>query len=268
MKKLSFLLLFFTLILIVGACAQQNGESEGEGGESEGESGSGSEEQGVYTVGIDTSFPPFEFQVGGEYQGIDIELIKAIAKNQEFEIQFRPMDFVGIIPALEEGTIDLAIAGMSISEERQEILDFSDPYFDAGLTLVTAQENREIETLEDLDGKVIAVKSGTTGSKFVTENKEKYGYRIAYFEDSPSMFLELANGHADAFVEDYPVIAYAIAKRDLELKTVGDRLTDEKYGIAVLKGEHSELLEQINEGLQQLKEDGTYEEIVNKYIKN
>ncbi|WP_416143923.1 transporter substrate-binding domain-containing protein [Planococcus koreensis] len=266
MKKFSFLLLFFTLILIVGACAQQNGESEEEGGEGEGESGSA--EQGVYTVGIDTSYPPFEFQVGGEYQGIDVELIKAIAESQGFEIQFRPMDFVGIIPALEEGTIDLAIAGMSITDERKEILDFSEPYFDAGLTLVTSQDNSEIETLEDLDGKIIAVKSGTTGSKFAGENREKYGYRVAYFEDSPSMFLELANGHADAFIEDYPVIAYAISKRDLELKTVGERLNDEKYGIAVLKGQNDELLGQINEGLQQLRDDGTYDEIVNEYIKN
>jgi glutamine transport system substrate-binding protein len=268
-KKYSFLLLILTLVLIVAACVQQGSESgEGEGG-SEGEAnGENGADDGVYTVGIDTTYPPFEFQVGGEYQGIDVELIKAIAENQGFEIQFRPMDFVGIIPALEEGELDLAIAGMSITEERQEVVDFSDPYFDAGLTLVTTKDNAEIASLDDLKGKIIAVKSGTTGSKFVGENREKYGYRIAYFDDSPSMFLEVANSHADALVEDYPVIAYAITTRNLELKTVGERLTDEKYGIAVLKGQHSELLKQINEGLQEVKDNGTYEEIVNKYIKS
>lgn len=269
MKKYSFLLLLLTLVLIVAACVQQGSESgEGEGG-SEGEANvENGADDGVYTVGIDTTYPPFEFQVGGEYQGIDVELIKAIAKNQGFEIQFRPMDFVGIIPALEEGELDLAIAGMSITEERQKVLDFSDPYFDAGLALVTKKDNAEIASLDDLDGKVIAVKSGTTGSKFVGENQEKYGYRVAYFDDSPSMFLDVANGYSQAMVEDYPVIAYAITSRNLDLKVIEERLTGEQYGVAVAKGEHGELLEQINQGLQELKDDGTYKEIVEKYIKN
>lgn len=269
MKKYSFLLLLLTLVLIVAACVQQGSESGGEEGGSEGEANvENGADDGVYTVGIDTTYPPFEFQVGGEYQGIDVELIKAIAENQGFEIQFRPMDFIGIIPALEEGELDLAIAGMSITEERQKVLDFSDPYFDAGLALVTTKDNTEIAALDDLDGKVIAVKSGTTGSKFVGENQEKYGYRIAYFDDSPSMFLDVASGYSEAFVEDYPVIAYAITSRNLDLKVIEERLTGEQYGIAVLKGEHGELLQQINDGLQQLKDDGTYKEIVEKYIKN
>lgn len=269
MKRFSIFLFLLTLILIVGACVQQDGENEGGegGGETEATVGNG-EDEGVYMVGIDTSYPPFEFQKDGEYQGIDVELIKAIAEDQGFKIELRPMDFVGIIPALEEGELDLAIAGMSITDERKGVLDFSEPYFDAGLALVTAKDNSDIGSLEDLEGKVIAVKSGTTGSKFVGENQAEFGYRIAYFEDSPSMFLEVANGHAQALVEDYPVIGYAITTRDLEMKTVGERLTDEKYGIAVLKGQQDELLGQINEGLKNLQENGTYDEIMKKYIEN
>lgn len=271
MKKFSFFLVFLTLILIVAACSQQDSENEGGEGGGEGETeatvGNGEDDK-VYMVGIDTTYPPFEFQKDGEYQGIDVELIQAIAEDQGFKIELRPMDFVGIIPALEEGELDMAIAGMSITDERKETLDFSDPYFDAGLALVTAKDDSEIGSLEDMDGKVIAVKSGTTGSKFVGENQEKYGYRIAYFDDSPSMFLEVANGHAQALVEDYPVIAYAITARDLELKAVGERLTDEKYGIAVLKGQQEELLGQINEGLKNMQENGTYDEIVKKYIED
>lgn len=270
MKKFSFLLVLLTLILIVAACVQQGNESEGEeGGSEEGnaESQEASDGEEVYMVGIDTTYPPFEFQVGGEYQGIDVDLINAIAENQGFKIELRPMDFVGIIPALEEGDIDLAIAGISITEERKEVLDFSEPYFDAGLTLVVAADNTEVTSLEDLEGEVVAVKNGTTGSKFARENQEQYGYRIADFEDSPSMFLELANGHAQVLLEDYPVIAYAISARGLELKTVGERLTDDQYGIAVLKGEHAELMEKIDTGLQDLRASGQYEEIVTKYIK-
>lgn len=269
MKKFSFFLLLLTLILIVVACGPESGQTQQEGGdkagEDNGESGGGNG-GGAYLVGIDTTYPPFEFQVGGEYTGIDIDIINAIAQSQELDIELRPMDFVGIIPSLESDELDLAIAGMSITDERKEILDFSEPYFDAGLTLVVNADNTEVTSLEDLEGKVVAVKNGTTGSKFARENQEEYGYRIADFEDSPSMFLDVANGHADVLLEDYPVIAYAITKRDLKLKTVGDRLTDDQYGIAVLKGQNGDLLEKINTGLQELRDSGEYDEILKKYI--
>ncbi|MDS8922343.1 transporter substrate-binding domain-containing protein, partial [Streptococcus pneumoniae] len=84
----------------------------------------------------------------------------------------------------------------------------------------------------------------TTGAQFARDNEAEYGYEISQFEDSPSMFQEVSNGNADVLLEDYPVIAYAIAESDLALKTVGDRLTGDQYGIAVLKGENAELLEQ------------------------
>ena len=183
-----------------------------------------------------------------------------------FEIDFNPMDFGGIIPALQADQLDVAIAGMSITDERKEIVDFSDPYFDAGLSLVVAEDNSDITSLEDLEGKTVAVKSGTTGAQFARDNEAEYGYEISQFEDSPSMFQEVSNGNADVLLEDYPVIAYAIAESELALKTVGERLTGDQYGIAVLKGENAELLEKINAGLQELRDSGEYDEILNKYI--
>lgn len=176
------------------------------------------------------------------------------------------MDFGGIIPALQAGQLDVAIAGMSITDERKEVVDFSDPYFDAGLSLVVAESNTDITALEDLEGKTVAVKSGTTGAQFARDNEGEFGYTIAQFEDSPSMFQEVSNGNADVLLEDYPVIAYAIAESGLDLKTVGERLTGDQYGIAVLKGENAELLEKINAGLQELRDSGEYDEILAKYI--
>lgn len=257
MKKFGFIAMLLALMLFMAACGSDEDTSSGDGG-------SGGEE--VYQVGIDTTYPPFEYEVDGEYTGIDIDLINAIAEDQGFDIEFNPMDFGGIIPALQAGQLDIAIAGMSITDERKEVVDFSDPYFDAGLSLVVKSDNDEITSLEDLEGKTIAVKSGTTGAQFARDNEEEYGYEIAQFEDSPSMFQEVSNGNADALMEDYPVIAYAIAESDLELKTVGDRLTGDQYGIAVLKGENAELLEKINAGLQSLRDSGEYDEILNKYI--
>ncbi|WP_434401278.1 transporter substrate-binding domain-containing protein [Planococcus sp. 11815] len=258
MKKWTLLALLLAVLTVLAACGGSEEESGG------GESGGGEGE--AYRVGIDTTYPPFEFEEDGEYTGIDIDLINAIAENQGFEIEFNPMDFGGIIPALQAGQLDVAIAGMSITDERKEIVDFSDPYFDAGLSLVVAEDNNDITSLEDLEGKTVAVKSGTTGAQFARDNEAEYGYEISQFEDSPSMFQEVSNGNADVLLEDYPVIAYAIAESELALKTVGERLTGDQYGIAVLKGENAELLEQINAGLQELRDSGEYDEILNKYI--
>ena len=258
MKKWTLLALLLAVLIVLAACGDSEEESGG------GESGGGEGES--YRVGIDTTYPPFEFEEDGEYTGIDIDLIKAIAENQDFEIDFNPMDFGGIIPALQADQLDVAIAGMSITDERKEIVDFSDPYFDAGLSLVVAEDNSDITSLEDLEGKTVAVKSGTTGAQFARDNEAEYGYEISQFEDSPSMFQEVSNGNADVLLEDYPVIAYAIAESELALKTVGERLTGDQYGIAVLKGENAELLEQINAGLQELRDSGEYDEILNKYI--
>lgn len=257
MKKFALLALLVAVMLIIAAC----GGSGGSGSSSE----EGSEEK-TYKVGIDTTYPPFEFEENGEYTGIDIDLINAIAEKQGFKIEFNPMDFGGIIPALQANQLDIAIAGMSITDERKKVVDFSEPYFDAGLTLVVKSDNNEITSLEDLKGKTVAVKSGTTGAEFARANASKYGYEVAQFEDSPSMFQEVANGNADVLLEDYPVIAYAIAESGLDLKTVGERLTGDQYGIAVLKGENADVLEKINAGLQELRDSGEYDEIISKYI--
>lgn len=261
MKKISLFMLLMAVMLIIAACG-----TDGSKDDSSGSSGDSGSESKKYTVGIDTTYPPFEFEKDGDYTGIDIDLITAIAKDQGFDIEFSPMDFSGIIPALQAGQLDIAIAGMSITEERKNVVDFSDPYFEAGLTLVVSSDNTDIEALEDLKGKTVAVKSGTTGAEFARANESEYGYTVSQFEDSPSMFQEVSNGNADVLIEDYPVIAYAISESGLDLKTVGERLNGDEYGIAVLKGENAEVLKQINAGLQELRDSGEYEEILNKYI--
>jgi polar amino acid transport system substrate-binding protein len=145
-------------------------------------------------------------------------------------------------------------------------VDFSTPYFDAGLTIVVKKENTSTKTVKDLKGKTIAVKKGTTGAKYAQDNATKLGIKVVQFNDSPAMFQEVANGNADALIEDYPVISYAIAQKDLGLKIVGDRLNGDQYGIAVLKGQNEDLLKKINDGLANLKKDGTYDEIIKTYL--
>jgi glutamine transport system substrate-binding protein len=257
MKKLGVFTLMLSIMLVLAACGTDKGGSSG---------ASSGDSKGKYKVGIDNTYPPFEFEVDGEVTGIDIDIISAIAKNQGFEIEFDAMDFGGIIPAMQADQLDIAIAGMSITEERKKVVDFSDPYFDAGLTLVIDEKTTDIKAIEDLKGKTVAVKNGTTGAKFATDNESKYGYKVVQFDDSPAMFQEVQNGNADALIEDYPVIAYAISQNSLGLQIVGERLNGDQYGIAVLKGKNSDVLKKINDGLQELRDSGEYDKILDKYL--
>ncbi len=254
MKKFGLLSLFLILTLFIAACGSKE------------TAGDKTSDEKVYKVGVDTTYPPFEYKDGNEYKGIDIDLINAIAKNQGIKIELNPMDFGGIIPAMQANQLDVAIAGMSITDDRKKVVDFSTPYFDAGLTVVVKEDNSTIKSADDLKGKTVAVKKGTTGAKYAQDNAAKLGITVVQFNDSPAMFQEVSNGNADALIEDYPVISYAIAQKDLGLKIVGDRLNGDKYGIAVLKGQNKDVLEKINKGLAELKKDGTYDKIIETYL--
>lgn len=254
MKKSMLLIMGLIVVLVMAACGSKSDSGSGEG-------------KGTYKIGIDVTYPPFEFEKGGKTVGIDVDLINAIAKDQDFKVKLEAMDFSGIIPAMQAGQLDVGMGGMSITDERKKKVDFSDPYFDAGLTVVVKKDS-SIKSIDDLKGKKLAVKNGTTGAKFATDNADKYGYEVVQFNDRPSMFQEVSNGNADALIEDYPVITYAIAQQDLKLKTVGDRLNGDQYGISVMKGKNQDLLKKINKGLENLKKNGEYDKIIEKYLKS
>lgn len=256
MKKKMALLSLVTALGLT-ACDQNNTQAT---------SSNDATESKVYKVGVDNTYPPFEFTQNGKLVGIDVDLINAIAKDQDFNIEIEQMDFSGIIPAMQAKMLDIGMGGMSITDKRKETVDFSDPYFAAGVSLVVADNNQDINSLDDLSGKKVVVKNGTVGAAFANSHNDEYGYSIIQVSDSASMFQEVTNGTADALMEDYPVISYAIATGGLKLKTVGERLTGDNYGISVLKGANDELLEKINDGLANLKENGEYEKIIATYL--
>ncbi|EGQ20738.1 glutamine ABC superfamily ATP binding cassette transporter, binding protein [Sporosarcina newyorkensis 2681] len=257
MKKFILLMVLSIISILFAACGGSDNKTSSEKEVAEDK---------TYVVGVDNTYPPFEFEADGKLVGIDIDLIHAIAEDQGFNIKIEQMDFSGIIPSMQAGELDIGMGGMSITDERKKTVDFSDPYFEAGISLVIADNNTEINSLEDLAGKKVVIKNGTVSAKFAEENKDKYNYEIVQVNDSTSMFQEVTNGTVDALMEDYPVISYAIAVSDLKFKIVGDRLTGDNYGISVLKGKNDELLEMIDKGLANLKENGTYDEILNKYL--
>jgi len=258
MKKVLWALTSGLLALSLAACGNSTAPAD--------QAGTSASSGKKYVFATDATYPPFEFEKDGKYVGIDIDLIHAIAKEEGFEVEVKPMDFKGIIPGITSKQLDGAIAGISITEERKQVVDFSEPYYQAGLSLVVRADNETIKSPEDLKGKIIAIKKGTTGAKFADELGKKYGATVKYFDDTPSMFQEVVNGNADATLEDYPVIAYKIAvDTNTKLKIVGDRLNGDHYGIAVAKG-NKELLDKINSGLKKLKENGKYDEIVKTYL--
>ena len=221
----------------------------------------------VYKVAIDQAFAPFSIlQDDGSYIGIDLDVIQAIADAEGFEVEIMPMDFSGIIPALVSGTIDAGMGCMTITEERKESVDFSDPYYEDGQALVTRADDT-IETLEDLEGRTLAIKEGTMGAMWGEDNAEKYGFEIATLPDSASIAMAVNNGQADAMIDDFPVVSYKIKIGEMEgLKVAVDTIDEVgEIGISVKKGENQELLEMINAGLAKIKEDGTYDEILAKY---
>jgi polar amino acid transport system substrate-binding protein len=220
-----------------------------------------------YLIACDAKYAPFSFEENGKYKGIDVEILEAIAKEEKFEYELKPMDFNGIIPGLTSNQLDGAIAGMSITDERKQSLDFSEGYFVSGLSMVVNKSNTSINSEADLKGKNASIKKGTAGAKFAEDNQAKYGLNLSYFEDSPSMFQAVENGNADFLLEDYPVIAYKVkVDSNSKLRIAGDKLTNVDYGFAVKKGENADLMKKFNEGLKKIKDNGQYDKIVGQYI--
>jgi ABC-type amino acid transport/signal transduction systems, periplasmic component/domain len=225
-----------------------------------------SDQKKVYNIATDTTFAPFEFQdQSGNYVGVDIELLDAIAKDQGFEYKLNPLGFNAAVAALESNQTDGVIAGMSITAERQKKYDFSDPYYDSGVVMAIAANNDTIKAYGDLKGKKVAVKTGTEGASFAESIKDQYGFEVVYFDESPLMYEDVKTGNSVACFEDYPVIGYGITQGN-GLKMVTDMEKGSSYGFAVLKGKNTELLEMFNKGLKDIKDNGTYQQILDKYI--
>lgn len=225
-----------------------------------------SDETKVFNIATDTTFAPFEFQNDkGEYVGIDIDILAAIAEDQGFEYNLNPLGFSAAVAALESNQTDGVIAGMSITDERKQKYDFSEAYYDSGVVMAIKADNDTIKSYDDLKGQKVAVKTGTEGATFAESIKDQYGFEVVYFDESPLMYETVKTGNAVACFEDYPVMGYGISQGN-GLKMVTDMEKGSSYGFAVLKGKNTDLLEMFNAGLKNIRENGTYQAILDKYI--
>ena len=219
----------------------------------------------VLIVGTNAEFPPFEY-IGddGEPDGFDIALIKAIGEKMGMEVQVENMEFASLVAAI--GTkIDASIAGMTVTDERAQVVDFSDTYYDAVQSVIVAADS-DIATADDLKGKSIGVQMGTTGN-FIADDIE--GATVQAYNKGVDAVNDLLNGRVDAVIIDTNpanVFAKNFEGQVVALDGAQFDFEPEHYAIALPKG--SDLVEKVNAALAELKEDGTFDAIVDEYINN
>jgi glutamine transport system substrate-binding protein len=228
------------------------------GGQTSG-SGDGAKKETI-VVASNTTYPPFEYGDNGQIVGFDIDMIKDIAKVENLNVQIKSVSFDGIIPALQAGSVDAAVAGMTIKKDRLQHVNFSNAYYKSGVSILT-KKNSPIHSLSDLKGHVVATETGTSS---VDVLKKAGITNIKQFSVTQDAYNALESGGADAVVFDNPSNVL-FAKSHTDVHIVGGLLTGEYYGIAVSKNK-PDLLKKINDGLKKIQANGEYAKLFDKYL--
>lgn len=212
-------------------------------------------------VGTNAEFVPFEYIENGEIVGFDIELIKEVGKKIDRNIVIKNIAFDGLLPALQTNKIDAIIAGMTITKEREKFVDFSDNYFVANQVIIVSEKDKSTKSLGSLKDKKVGVVLGYTGDLIISKDKE---IKKIQYNSAPTAIMALNSGKIDAVILDSaPAENYIENNKGLKIVTMD--IKDEKYAIAIKKGQ-KELVENINKALNELKNDGTYNKLINKYF--
>ncbi|MBP1537931.1 MAG: basic amino acid ABC transporter substrate-binding protein [Ruminococcus sp.] len=227
-------------------------------------SSSSGDKKGSIKFGTNAEFPPFEYVVSkgviGEFDGIDMAIAKQIGDDNNKEAKIENMEFDSLLVALDNGKIDAAIAGMTVTDERKEKVDFSEPYYNAKQVMIV-KEDSDISKAKDMQGKKIVVIQGYTGETCV----KKLGYSYQSFKKGTEAILELVNGKCDVVVIDSATAdKYVKDNKGLKIVEDNDQFDNEEYAIAVKKG-NKDLLDQINKSIKKMKENGKINELAAKY---
>ncbi|MFC4438323.1 MULTISPECIES: transporter substrate-binding domain-containing protein [Natrialbaceae] len=265
-------------LLATGCLGQDDtGEADEDAENSEADAGTGAAENGEengevesVVVGTEAGFPPFEMIEDGEIVGFDVDLTEAMLEEaQGYELEeWRDLEFGSLIPALEDGSIDVIAAAMTITEEREEQIAFTDPYFSADQSVLVAEGGDfQPESLEDFDGQSVGAQVGTTGEGVVEEELIEAG-RIGEGDyasyDSYILAVEdLERGIVDAIVIDEPVGDTFADERNVEVALTHE--TGEEFGLGV-RQEDDDLREALNEGLESIEESSEYEELLSEWF--
>jgi polar amino acid transport system substrate-binding protein len=243
-----------TPMLLLAAC----------GGDSGGEGDLGLISSDTLTVCSDIPYPPFEEERGGEYTGFDMDLMKEIAAGLNLEMSVQDSSFDGLQSglSLNSSQCDIVASAMTITEQREENIDFTDPYYDSKQSLLVPTGS-DIASIDDLAGKRVGVQQGTTGKTYAEENSPE-GTEVISFPSDGEMYPAIQAGQVDALLQDLPVnLSHT---EDGKFEIVEEYETDEQYGFAVREEGSEALLEAVNEQLQKLRDSGKYQEIYDSYF--
>ncbi|MFB4168383.1 basic amino acid ABC transporter substrate-binding protein [Virgibacillus sp. JSM 102003] len=251
LRLFSFVFLIVGLsFLLFGCGSDSDAEQASEGGKRK------------LVVGTDATYAPMEYMDSeGNIVGIDIDVVDAIAEAAGVEVEYKNIGWEPLFPAVENGEVDFAVSSITITEERKESFDFTDPYYFANQLILT-KEDSDIKSYADLEGKEVSVQINTTGHVAIQELLGKTSSDILATETMPLAINEMLNGNADAAVGDNSTVnEYIKNNPDTKLKTIeDDSFEKEYYGLMVKKG-NTEMLELLNEAIQKVKDSGELEEI-------
>lgn len=266
MKKLQIVSLLLVFVLAVGvlvSCgAKQPEETTAPEAVDETTAEPADTSKGTLVMGTNAAFPPYEFtESDGTIAGIDAEIAKAVADKMGYALEIKDMEFDSLIPAVQGGSIDFALAGMTVTDERKESVNFSDTYA-TGVQVIIVKDGSEIASADDLEGKTIGVQSGTTGDIYATDD---YGQEnVKQFANGSLAVQALLNDQVDCvIIDNEPAKNFVAANEGLAI--LDTEYTVEDYAAAIAK-ENTELLESFNAALAELKADGTIDAIIAKYI--
>ncbi|NLZ82093.1 MAG: amino acid ABC transporter substrate-binding protein [Clostridiales bacterium] len=267
-KKLSVLILMCMMMTgILAACGTKDDDKK-EGQDSLVENGkddeTDTEESSTIIVGTEAGFAPYEYMVGNDVVGIDMDISKAIADALGKELVIKNMDFDGALLQVQQGTIDFMAAGVSVSEERKEKMDFSIDYVDSTEVVLVNKESPAVASVDDLAGMVIGVQQGNIADFYVEANIE--AKEIKRYTKFAQAAQDLINNKIDCLVMDLLPAQDLVASNE-ELAILDGVLFEDKYAIAVQKG-NQELLDQINTVIQELKDTGKIEEFTANHTNN
>jgi polar amino acid transport system substrate-binding protein len=218
----------------------------------------------TYRVATDATWPPFEVvdESSKKIVGLDIDLMDAIAQKAGFNVEYVNVGFDPLLAGISQCQYDAAISSITITEERQKTMLFSDPYYDAGQVVTIKKTTTGVKSKDDLVGKTIGAQLGTTGS---IEAKNIKDAKVKDYDSIDLAYQDLINGQVDAVIADYPLALGFVGKNKDTLMTAGNPFTSEKYGIAVCN-KNTELQGLINKGLAEVKAEGTIEKLTEKWV--
>jgi polar amino acid transport system substrate-binding protein len=266
MKKSRLLLLisalFVSSALVLSACGGDDSDS----GSSDTGGGDVSSElitPGTLTVGSDIPFPPFEFGKAPDYEGFDIDLVNELAKDLGLEVSIQDTSFDTIFTDVAQGKFDMVASAATITPEREQQVDFSDPYYEAEQALLVPTGS-DVATVEDLDGLTVGAQDGTTGEAFA--NDETNAGSVRGFPNGPAAIAALQNGQVEATIIDLPVANDALDKGESGFELATTIPTGELYGLAFSQDTPA-LLAAVNESLASMKTDGRLNDLYQKWFK-